>query len=207
MSSTNGQPSMRGKAVKMNDEILSEIKSMIPYVLVAVLAVGGYYGFKQYRENQRRAQSQAFANAQTTDDLEAAAAQFGERQVGPALKLKLAKSYYDESRYEEALSLYDELAAKAPDGFADVPVVGRAQCLEALTRYDEALSAYRDFAAANPSNYLALTAKLGAVRVTALKGDRTAATNELAALQAEFEGDQLARLQVNQLEDLIKRMR
>lgn len=190
----------------MNEEIVQEIKGMIPWLIVAVLAVGGFYGYKGYRESQRVARSEAFAQANTAEELEAAVAQCGESNMTKALKLKLAKAYFDDARYEESLGLYDELATAAPEGFADVPAVGRAQCLEGMAKYDEALAAYENFASANPSSYLALTARLGAARVTALKGDAAAATAKLDALKAEAGDDGLARSRIEQLEGVIRRL-
>ena len=121
------------------------------------------------------------------------------------MRIRLAKSYFDAGRYEEALSAYEELAANAPEGFADIPVVGRAQCLEALSRFDEALKAFDAFAEANPTSYLALTAKLGAARCVAQSGDKAKALERIAALKKDVGDDEIAKARIEAAEDVIKR--
>ena len=107
----------------MNEELLKEIKSTLPWLLAAAILVGGYYAWKNHRAAQRTAASQTVASAYTATELEDAVTKFGGTPSAGALKIKLAKSYYDAGRYDEAMKLYDELAANAPDGFADIPAV------------------------------------------------------------------------------------
>ena len=107
-----------------------------------------------------------------------------------ALKIRLAKSYFDAGRYEESLAQYDELAKNPPDGFADIPAVGKAHCLEALGRFDEAAAAFDAFAEANPKSCLLLTAQLGAARSFAQAGDTKKALARLDALKTAKKDDE-----------------
>ena len=120
------------------------------------------------------------------------------------LRLRLAKSYFDGANYDAALALYTELEGKAPDGFADVPPVGKAQCLEALGRFDEALKAF-DAAAENEKSFLRLTAQLGAARCLAQAGDRAKAEERLTALKAAAGDDEIAKARIDATTDLVKR--
>ena len=156
---------------KINPEFLPIIewwekdgKQYVYGLLIAAVLVGGWYGWKQHRAAAAVAASADVVNAFTTEELEEAVAKHAGSAPGGVLRIRLAKSYFDAGRYEEALAAYEELAKDAPDGFADIPVVGRAQCLEALSRFNEASEAFDAFAEANPSNYLALSAQLGAAR-------------------------------------------
>lgn len=189
----------------MNEEIMQEIKSTLPWLVVAALAVAGYYGVKNYRENRRIESSGALVASYTTDDFEAAVQKFGSTDAGGALKLRLAKRYFDDGRYEEAIEIYDALAVNAPDGYADLPAVGKAQCLEAQGKYAEALSAYEAFVEANPKSSLALTAKLGAARVIALGGDKAKALAKLAELKESVKDDAVAKGLVESIEDTVNR--
>ena len=146
-------------------------KSTVIWLLVAAIAVGGWYGWKNHKAAVKAAASDALVNAYTTEEIEDAAAKFAGSATEGALKLRLAKSYFDAGRYEEALAQYEALVGNAPDGFADIPVVGKAQCLEALGKFDEAAAAFDAFAEASPKNYLTLTAQLGAARSFAQAGD------------------------------------
>ena len=197
--------------MKVNPEFLPLIewwekdgKSTVIWLLVAALAVGGWYGFKAYRSSVKAAASSALVNSFTTDELEDAAAKYAGTQSGGAIKLRLAKSYFDGGRYEEALAVYDELSASAPDGFADVPPVGKAQCLEALGRYAEAQKAFGEFLEANPKSFLALTANLGVARTIALQGKKEDALKRLDALKAA-NTDELAKMRIESTESAIKR--
>jgi tetratricopeptide (TPR) repeat protein len=191
----------------MNEDLLKEIKSTLPWLLAAALVVGGYYGVKNFRAARQAAASEALVNAYTVEELEEAASKFGGSDAGGAIKLRLAKKYYDAGRYQEASDLYAKLTgSNAPDGYADIPVVGQAQCLEALGRPADALKAYEAFLTANPKSYLALTAKLGAARARALTGDTKTALARLADMKTAAKDDPLATARIDATEDCIKRL-
>ena len=182
-------------------------KQIVTYVAIAAIAVGGWHLWKNHRAAQRTAASQTVASAYTATELEDAVTKFGGTPSAGALKIKLAKSYYDAGRYDEAMKLYDELAANAPDGFADIPAVGKAQCLEGLGKFDEAAKAFDAFATAeaNTNNYLKLTAQLGAVRCFAQAGDGAKALARIEALKAAYKDDEMAKYRVEATEDCVKR--
>ena len=180
-------------------------KETVIYLLVAAIAVGGWYGWKHHKAAVKEAASNALVNAYTTEEIEDAVSKFSGSAAAGALKIRLAKSYYDAGRYDEALAQYEDLLAKAPEGFADVPVVGKAQCLEALGKFDEAAKAFDAFAEANPTNYLTLTAQLGAVRCYAQQGDKKKALARLDALKVANKDDEMAEARVEAIEALVKR--
>lgn len=199
--------------LKKNPELIPLIewwekdgKSTVIMLLVAAVAVGGWYGWKAHRASVRAAAADAVANAYTTAELEEAATRFAGQPVAGVLKIRLAKSYYDAGKYQEALDCYEALAKDAPDGFADIPAVGRAQCLEALKKFAEAAKAFDDFAKANPDSYLALTARLGAARSVAQGGDGKAALERLAAIKKDIGDDELAKTRVEATEMAVKRI-
>ena len=180
-------------------------KSTVIWLLVAAIAVGGWYGWKNHKAAVKAAASDALVNAYTTEEIEDAAAKFAGSATEGALKLRLAKSYFDAGRYEEALAQYEALIGNAPDGFADIPVVGRAQCLEALGKFDEAAKAFDAFAEASPKNYLVLTAQLGAARSYAQAGDKKKALARIDALKAANKDDELSKARIEATETAIKR--
>lgn len=180
-------------------------KSTVIWLLVAAIAVGGWYGWKNHKAAVKAAVSDALVNAYTTEEIEDAAAKFAGSATEGALKLRLAKSYFDAGRYEEALAQYEALVGNAPDGFADIPVVGKAQCLEALGKFDEAAAAFDAFAEASPKNYLTLTAQLGAARSFAQAGDKKKALARIEALKAANKDDELSKARIEATETAIKR--
>ncbi len=192
----------------MNEELeqlMQEVKAVIPWLLAVGIAVAGYHGVRKYVADRRAAASEAVANAYTTEELEDAAAKFKGSKAEGVIRLRLAKSYFDSANYDSALEIYESLDGKAPDGFEDIPTVGKAQCLEALGRFDEARAAFDAFAEANGKSFLALTAKLGSARCVAQGGDRAKAVEMLEALKASVGDDELAKTRVDTTLQIVKR--
>ena len=188
------------------EDFVKELKATVPWLLAAAVAVGGFYGARNWRAARRAAASEAFVNAYTAEELEEAVAKHGSSDAGGVLKLRLAKKYYDAGRYQEAKDIYAALSGPAaPDGYADIPAVGVAQCEEALGGYGEALAAYEAFAEANPKSYLALTARLGAARAIAQSGDGEKALERLAEIKESVKGDKFAEARVDATEDCVRR--
>ena len=175
------------------------------WLLVAAIAVGGWYGWKNHRAAVKAAASDALVNAYTTEEIEDAVAKFSGSATAGSLKLRLAKSYFDAGRYEEALAQYESLIGNAPDGFADIPAVGKAQTLEALGKFAEAAAAFDAFAEASPKNYLTLTAQLGAARCFVQAGDKKKALARIDALKTANKDDELAKARIEATETAIKR--
>ena len=174
--------------------------------LVAALAIfGGYKGWQAKTAATKAAASDALVSAYTTEEIEQAVANYGSKAAGGALKLRLAKSYYDAGNYEGALAQYEDAAKGDLEGFEAIPVVGKAQCLEALGKTDEALAAFDAFAEANPKAYLTLTAQLGGARCVAAKGDKDGALKRLAALKEAAGDDELAKERIEATEMVVKR--
>lgn len=198
--------------LKKNPELIPLIewwekdgKQLTVWLLAAAIAFGGWYAWKNHRQAMKIAASDALVSAYTVEELEAAAVKFSGSAAGGAIKLRLAKSYYDAGRYQEALDQYAALEGASPDGFADIPAVGRAMCLEALGKFDEALAAFDKFAEENPKNYLTLTARLGAARCICQKGDRQKALARIDAIKSSVKDDEISSARVEATETAIKR--
>lgn len=198
--------------LKTNPELLPLIewwekdgKSTVIWCLVAALAVGGWFGYKARVKHNREAASNALSEMSSTVQAEAAVREYGDLPVGGMMKLQLAKMYFDEERYADALAVYEDLIAKTPDGFVGMPEVGKAQCLEALGRFAEAQKTFDEFAAANPKHYLTLAAQLGSVRCLAHQEKKSEAVKAVAALKEQYKDDKVAKARVEMTEDLVKR--
>lgn len=180
-------------------------KQTVTYLAIAAVLVGGWYAWKGQRAAKLAAASQSFVSAYTAEELEDAVSKFSGTPTEGALRLRLAKNYFDAGRVQEAYDLYGALEGKAPDGLEDVPVVGKAQCLEALGKFAEAAKAFDAFTESKPNSYLALTAKLGAARALAQAGDRAKALERLAALKESVKDDEISKMRVESTEDCVKR--
>ena len=198
--------------LKTNPELLPLIewwekdgKQTVIWLVVAAVAVGGWYGWKNHKAAVKAAASEALVSAYTTEEIEDAVSKFSGSATEGALKIRLATSYFDAGKFDAALEQYEALIGKAPDGFADIPVVGKAQCLEALGKFDEAAAAFDAFVEANPTNYLTLTAKLGAARAIAQAGDKAKALARIDELKAANKEDGIEKARIEATEAVIKR--
>ncbi len=180
-------------------------KQIVAGIAIAAVAWGGWHAWKAHQASVRTAASDALVNAITTEEMEEAVSRFSGQAAGGALKLRLAKSYYDDARYEEALAVYEGLVGNAPEGFEDIPVVGKAQCLEALGKFAEAAKEFDAFAEAKAGNYLTLTAQLGAARSYAQAGDKKKALARLDALKSALKDDELSKARIEATIEVVKR--
>lgn len=180
-------------------------KQIVALLAVAAIAYGGWYAWKTHRETVKTAASEALVNSITTAEMEEAVSRFSSEKAAGALKLRLAKSYFDDARFEEALAVYEGLVGKSLEGFEDIPVVGKAQCLEALGKFDEAAKAFDAFAEGNTDNYLTLTAQLGAARSYAQSGDKKKALARLDALLEANKADELSKARIEATIEVVKR--
>lgn len=185
---------------------VKEGKSTLMMLAVAALVVAGIYGGRNWLRARDAAANNALVNAFATDELETAVSKYGSTKVGPSLRLRLAKSYYDAGRFEDALAVYDAVNAKASSNaaFADIAAVGRAYALEGMSKFKEAQEAFAAYAGANTNSYLLLTAQLGAARCKALQGDKDGAAKDFDALKAAAKDD-LAKDRIERMADAVKR--
>lgn len=161
---------------------VKEGRSTVTLLLVAAVCVAGWYAFKNWKAGRTVAANNALVNAFTADELEEAVAKFGGTATGPALKLRLAKSYLDGERWDEAEKVYGDYVAAAgkDDPFASLAMLGRAFALEGAGKFDEASKEYA-LLAADTNLPVQATAELGVARCMALKGDKKGALAKLEA--------------------------
>lgn len=162
---------------------VKEGRSTLTLLLVGGICVAGWYAFKNWQASRTAQANAALVNSFTADELEEAVAKFGSSATGPALKLRLAKSYFDAERYEEAEKIYADYTAAADkdDAFVPLAALGRAYALEGAGKYDEASAAYAALAG-DTNTPVHATAELGVARCMALKGDKTGALKKLEAM-------------------------
>ena len=185
---------------------VKEGKSTLLMLVVAAVVVLGFYGGRSFLRARNAAANQALVSAFTVEELETAVSNYGGTKAGPALRMRLAKAYYDAERYQDALDVYDKLVAKASSNpaFGDIAVVGRAHALEGLSKYKEAQTAFAEFAASSTNSYMILDAKLGAARCKALLGDKEGAAKDFDALKAAAKDD-MEKERVERMADAVKR--
>ena len=161
---------------------VKEGRSTMTILLVAAVCVAGWYAFKNWKANRNVAANNALVNSFTVDELEEAVAKFGGSATGPALKLRLAKGYWDGERWDEAEKTYSDYIAAAgkDDAFVSLAQLGHAYALEGAGKFDEAGKEF-GLLAADTNLPVHATAELGVARCMALKGDKDGAAKMLEA--------------------------
>lgn len=232
---TNTEPEVPA-LVKKAPELLplwdwwvKEGRSTAMMLAVAGLAVAAFYGVRGWLRGRDAAANAALVrmlspganSAGLVETQEEAVNAYGSTKVGPKMRIVLAKSYFDEERYEDALKAYDELikSSGANPEVADIAQVGRAYALEGLASQEEneadrpakykaafeAFSAYVNDTA-NTNSYLLLDAQLGAARCKALAGDKEGAAKDFDAL-SEKTTDEAAKTRIKRMADTVKRFK
>jgi len=172
---------------------------------VALILIGAF-AFIHYRNGKQAEANIELTEASTMEALEEVVAKYGSGRPGNAARIRLAKAYYDASRYESALEAYESCIKKGvPKGFEDVVALGRAHALEALEKTDEALAIFKDISDNKKESFLYPQAKMGVARVLTLQGKKTEAINLLEELKAEKTDDPMWEMTVASLADVIDR--
>ncbi len=175
-------------------------------VAAAAVLIGGAIAFKQYRAAKIAGANQELLKASSLEELETVVAKYGSTKAGNAARLRLAKAYYDASKYDEALTAYDDCIRKgAPNGFAEIAALGRAHALEGLNRLDEALAAYQDFDRASDGHCMQPYAKMGVARIYTLQGKKDEAKKLLENLKAQKTGNSAWEMVIANLEGVVDR--
>ena len=161
---------------------VKEGRSTVTLLLVAGVCVAGWYAFKNWQSSRAAAANNALVNAFTADELEESVAKFGGSATGGALKLRLAKSYLDGERWEEAEKVYGDYisAAGEDDPLVSLAKLGRAYALEGSGKIADAGKEFEALAA-NTNLPVSATAALGVARCMALSGDKAGAIKKLEA--------------------------
>ena len=172
----------------------------------ALILVGGTFAFKQYRTARIAAANKELVKASSLEDLESVVVKYGSTKAGNAARLRLAKAYFDASRYEDALNTYDACLSKgAPKGFAEIARLGRAHALEGLSRLDDALAAYQAFNTDASGHFLQPQAQMGIARIYTLQGKKAEAKKLVETLKAQKSDNSAWEMAIANLEGVINR--
>lgn len=153
-------------------------------VLVAVLAIA----FSRSRAAKYENASAALLSTTDVVGLEDLNGRYGGTKLGPLIRLRLARAYYDAGQYDSAKETYAQFAKRnSGHAFAAEARLGLAASEEALREFQQAIEDYRKVGAPAGSATAAM-ATLGEARSLAASGDKAAAKALLDAFAAESKG-------------------
>jgi predicted negative regulator of RcsB-dependent stress response len=150
-------------------------------VLVVVVAIA----FTRSRAAKLENASAALLSTTDVVGLEELNGRFGGTKIGPLIRLRLARAYYDAGQFDSAKEAYAKFAKRnSKHQLTPQARLGLAASEEALREFQQAIADYRavDAPAGSP---VAVMARMGEARATAAAGDKVAAKVLIDALVAD----------------------
>ncbi len=150
------------------------------FVLLVAL---GTFAYLRHRENKAAEASAALLNAESVEGLENLNSQYGGGKIGPLIRIRLAKAYYNAGNYPEARATFQAfLKRNGTHELAAIAKLGLAATQEAEQSFEEARTAYAALAEAQPGHYLVPLAVMGQARCLAALQQKPAAFDLLDRL-------------------------
>jgi predicted negative regulator of RcsB-dependent stress response len=131
-------------------------KEVMAVLILALLAVAVFGGYKLYADRQENAAAAVLASAKTQADFQKVISDYSNTAAGASAYLLLAEAQRNEKKFAEANTTLQTFLDKFPNhelsGTARMAIAGN---LEALGKNDEALTAYQRLVAADPRGFTA----------------------------------------------------
>jgi predicted negative regulator of RcsB-dependent stress response len=148
-------------------------KEVFAVLIVAVLAVLAWGGYRLYSERRDNAAASMLASAKTAADYQKVIAQFPGTPAGGAACLFFADEQRKESKFSEANATLQSFLEKNPTHqLRGTARMAMAANLESLGKSDEALAAYQRLAADDPEGFTAPVALISEVRLLKEKNQK-----------------------------------
>lgn len=131
-------------------------KEVMAVLILALLGVAGFGGYRLYNDRQSNAAAEMLAGAKTAADFQKVMAEYPRTAAGASAYLLLADAQRNEKKFAEANTTLQTFLDKFPKNeLADTARLAIAGNLEALGKKDEALAAYKQLVTGNPKGFAA----------------------------------------------------
>jgi predicted negative regulator of RcsB-dependent stress response len=131
-------------------------KEVMAVLILALLGVAAYGGYRLYSDRQANAAAETLASAKTAADFQKVIADYPRTAAGASAYLLLADAQHNEKKFAEANTTRQTFLDKFPKNeLADTARLAIAGNLEALGKNDEALAAYKRVVTGNPTGFAA----------------------------------------------------
>ena len=129
-------------------------KEIAAALIIVLLALVGYSGYRFYKNRQESAAAELLSQAKTPQDYQTLMARYPATPAGASAYLLLAEKQRDEKNYAEANKMLQAFIDKYPEhDFVPTARLAMAANLESMGKNDEALAIYQDVAVKYASNY------------------------------------------------------
>ena len=134
---------------------------IIAALIIVVLAVIGFTGYRFYSDRQAATASALLASAKSPQDYQQVIARYPNTPAGADAYLLLAESQRSEKKFAEANATLQVFITKNPNHeFVSTARMAMAANLESMGKSDEALSMYQQIASTYPNSFTAPLALL-----------------------------------------------
>jgi predicted negative regulator of RcsB-dependent stress response len=131
-------------------------KEVMAVLILALLAVAGYGGYRIYSDRQANAAAAMLASGQAAPDFQKVISEYPSTAAGASAYLLLANSQRNEKKFSEANATLQTFLDKFPKhelaGTARLAMAGN---LEAMGKKDDALTAYQRLVSGDPHGFTA----------------------------------------------------
>jgi TolA-binding protein len=139
-------------------------KEVIAALVIALLAVAGYGGYRLYIDRQNNAAATLLASARAESDYQRVISQYSGTPASASAYFFLANEQRKQKKYTEANATLQSFISKNPKHeLIGTARMAMAANLEALGKRDEALMTYQRIAADSPQAYTAPMALMSTV--------------------------------------------
>jgi predicted negative regulator of RcsB-dependent stress response len=129
-------------------------KEIAAALIIAILAMIGYAGYRLYAYQRDSKAAQLLGSAKTASDYQQVISQYPQSPAGITAYLLLAETQRRDKKFDQANTTLRTFLEKYPDHeMAATAKMAIASNLEAMGKTDEALSTYQEIAAKYPNDY------------------------------------------------------
>jgi TolA-binding protein len=145
-------------------------KEIIAVLIVVLLAVIGFTGYRFYSDRRAAAASASLAGAKTAQEYQKVITRYANTPSAACAYLLLAEAQRSEKKFAEANTTLQAFIAKfSQHEFVSTARMAMAANLESMGKSDEALAAYQQVASTYPNSYNAPLALLSQVYILKAK--------------------------------------
>ena len=146
-------------------------KEIAAALIVILLAIAGYAGYRLYANRRDSTAAEALGNAKAQQDYEQVIERYSGTPAGASAYLVLAQKQREEKKFAEANATLQKFTDKYPEhDFVPTARLTMAANLESLGKPDEALAIYQQVAQKYPNSYHGPLALISQVPLLKAKG-------------------------------------
>ena len=168
-------------------------KEVMAVLILALLGVAAFGGYKFYSDRQANAAATSLAGAKTAADFQKVITEYPNTSAGGSAYLLLAEAQRNEKKFDEANKTLQTFVDKFPKHeLIPTARLALAGNLEAVGKKDEALAAYQRLVAGDPKGFMAPIALYSQIHLFKEKKQIDEARKVCETLMTQYRESRLA---------------